>query len=253
MKRVVFVDLDDTLFQTSRKDPAAVKPAAVDRDGHPLSFQSGKQSAFLDWLAEDARVVPVTGRSVDAFKRVLLPLGDWAICSFGGVILMPDGEPHPEWHRDIAAAAASAAPALDGLHAGIAALAGELGVDVRHRVIRDAGVPLYLSVKHNGHDAAAVARLAASAADAIPAGWTLHVNGTNMAVLPSFLGKERAVSFFLERVVGKRDVLTVGVGDSLTDMGYMRLCDFAVTPSRSQLFTLLSCSGPLVAMEGEAV
>ncbi|AWU95269.1 hypothetical protein [Azospirillum ramasamyi] len=250
MKRVVFVDLDDTLFQTTRKNPKATKLAAVDKDGRPLSFQCRKQSAFLEWLAQDARVVPVTGRSVDAFKRVLLPLGDFAICSFGGVILLPNGEPHPEWHGEISSAAATAA--LDALHRRIASIAGELGIDVRHRVIHDMGLSLYLSVKHNGHDTDEMARLATSASGAIPEGWTLHLNGTNMAVLPPFLGKERAVAFFLERIVGDKDVLTVGVGDSLTDMGYMRLCDFAVAPSKSQLFSLLSCSSRLVTTGGDS-
>lgn len=247
MKRVVFVDLDDTLFQTSRKNPSADMLAAVDSEGNPLSFRCGRQAAFLDWLAKDALVVPVTGRSVDAFRRVTLGLGDHAICSFGGVILGPGQEPHPEWHGRISEAAEAIAKPMDALHGIVASVAAELGVDARHRVIHDAGLPLYLSVKHNAGLAEEMTRLATAVQPSVPEGWTLHINASNMALLPPFLGKAAAVEFFLQTFVGDGPVLTVGVGDSLTDVGFMGLCDFAIAPSKSQIMSVLSWQTPLAA------
>ena len=247
MRRVVFVDLDDTLFQTQRKNPQADRLAAVDRDGKPLSFRCGRQEAFLDWLAKDALVVPVTGRSVDAFLRVTLPLGKRAICSFGGVILDADGQPEPEWHGRMAEAAGGTEDAMDGLLGSVADAAAGHRVDVRHRIIRDAGLPLYISVKHNAGDGGETARLATVVSPAVPEGWTIHVNGNNMALLPPFLGKAAAVAFFMERFVGEGPVLTVGVGDSLTDVGFMELCDYAVAPTKSQIVSVLSWQTPLAA------
>ncbi|CCG42705.1 HAD family hydrolase [Magnetospirillum molischianum] len=246
MRRVVFVDLDDTLFQTQRKNPHADRLAAVDRDGNPLSFRCGRQEAFLDWLAKDALVVPVTGRSIDAFLRVTLPLGMRAICSFGGVILDADGKPEPEWHGRMADAAGGTEAVMEGL-LGTVAAAADHRVDVRHRIIRDAGLPLYISVKHNAVDGGDMARLATAVSPAVPEGWTIHLNGNNMALLPPFLGKAPAVAFFLERFVGGGPVLTVGVGDSLTDVGFMELCDYAVAPSKSQIVSVLSWQTPLAA------
>lgn len=247
MNRVVFVDLDDTLFQTSGKNPVADRLAAVDKQGQPLSFQCGKQAAFTEWLTRDALVVPVTGRSVQAFRQVVLPLGPRAICSFGGVILGLDGTPHPDWHRETTRAATATAPAMADLHAAIAAAAEEDGIDARHRIIEDAGLPLYISVKHNSGSSAEMSRLASAVSPAVPTGWTLHLNGTNMAALPPFLGKERAVAFFLETVLGNDPVLTVGVGDSLTDVGFMALCDYTIAPSRSQIVSML-CGRPASAV-----
>lgn len=247
MRRIVFVDLDDTLFQTQRKNPQADRLAAVDRDGNPLSFRCGRQEAFLDWLAKDALVIPVTGRSVDAFLRVTLPLGGRAICSFGGVILDAEGSPEPEWHGRMAAAAREMEALMEGLLGTVAETAATHRVDVRHRIIRDAGLPLYVSVKHNAGDGGETARLATAVYPAVPEGWTIHLNGNNMALLPPFLGKAAAVAFFLERFVGDGPVLTVGVGDSLTDIGFMGLCDYAVAPAKSQIVSFLCHQTPLAA------
>ncbi len=245
MRRVVFVDLDDTLFQTQRKNPHADRLAAVDRDGKPLSFCSNQQQAFLGWLSEGAMVVPVTGRSVDAFLRVTLPLGKRAVCSFGGVILDGDGIPEPEWHHKMTLAAEGTALLMADLLDRVAAAAVTHHVDVRHRIICDVELPLYISVKHNAGLAAETARLATVVSAFIPEGWTLHLNGNNMALLPPFLGKAAAVAFFLERFVGDGPILTFGIGDSLTDVGFMGLCDFAVAPAKSQIMSALSWQTPL--------
>jgi hydroxymethylpyrimidine pyrophosphatase-like HAD family hydrolase len=237
MKRLVFVDLDDTLFQTRRKDPDASLPAALARDGSPLSFQSGKQSAFLEWLlTPGTSLVPVTGRNVAAFRRVLLPLGGYAICSFGGVILMPDGAPHPEWHARMAVASKTAGPTLARIALIVAAIVHRLDADCRQRIIEDADLPFYLSVKQNADDPEIMPRLAAECAMMLPPDWSLHQNGTNLAVLPPFLGKEKAVDYVLKTRLAGPAAMTVGIGDSLSDHGFMALCDYAVTPSKSQLF-----------------
>lgn len=246
MRRVVFVDLDDTLFQTERKNPEADRLAAVDSDGRPLSFRCGRQEAFLDWLTEDAEVVPVTGRSVDAFRRVTIPFDGHAICSFGGVMLDSRGELHPEWHARMEEAADRTEAVMEGLLRTVGEEATNCRVDVRYRIVRDAGLPLYVSVKHNAGSGQETARLAAAVSPAAPEGWTIHLNGSNMALLPPFLGKAQAVGFFMEHFLGKGPVLTVGVGDSLTDLGFMELCDYVIAPAKSQILSFLSSQTPSI-------
>jgi len=253
MRRVVFVDLDDTLFQTARKNPQARTVAAVDGDNRPLSYQSDRQATFLHWLAEGATVIPVTGRSVQAFRRVILPLGRQAICSFGGVILGPDGAPDPEWHRRIMPAARTAEPILATLESEVRAIAADLAIDVRHRILHDADLPLYLSVKHNASHAEETARLAEAVRSTLPDGWTLHLNDANLALRPAFLDKAHAVAFLIERLETEQGpLLTVGVGDSFTDLGYMALCDYALTPTRAQIASLFTdWLPPEVALGGD--
>ncbi len=68
-KPVVLSDLDDTLFQTRRKmvDELALEPfrtGAVDRTLNPRSFMTEEQSMLVDWLLEQAELIPVTAREL---------------------------------------------------------------------------------------------------------------------------------------------------------------------------------------------
>ena len=236
MRRVLFLDLDDTLFHSRRKRPPSVGDEAVAwaSDGTPDSFISPRQRAFFDWLSAGAEVVPTTGRNAAAYRRVGLPFDGWAICSFGGLILRPDGTSDPRWHQRIAPLAHAEASALEALVD--VALAASGPVPVRARVIQDDGLPLYVSVKTE--DDAGLDSLAASLRAQLPPGWRVHVNARNLAVLPPFLGKEHAVRWFIETEIGP-DALVLGAGDSMSDAPFLAACDYALMPSPSQLLARL--------------
>ena len=79
-------------------------------------------------------------------------------------------------------------------------------------------------------------RTAESVADgAVPAGWTVHLNGNNLALIPPGISKARAVLHLLERFRASGELLAIGVGDSASDLGFMRLCDLWMTPAGSQI------------------
>jgi hypothetical protein len=239
MSPILFVDLDDTLFHSSRKNAAAPRdPVAFDRAGGPQSFMTPKQRALYEWLARDAEVVATTGRSTGAYRRVDLRLGGFAICSHGGVILQPDGRPEPRWRERMAAGAAAHRDALLSLLGTARSLAAKSGIDARTRTIAEGELDLYLSIKHCAADVTELARLAAVLVGHLPSGWRLHLNANNLAALPPYLGKAPAVSWFLQEIA-PRDVFSVGFGDSLSDVPFMALTDYALTPSGSQLFSSL--------------
>ena len=112
-------------------------------------------------------------------------------------------------------------------------------LDIRHTIVVDAGLPLYLSVKHNRADHDALATLAAWLRPALPAGWRLHLNGNNLAVMPSFLDKVHAVRWFRTRVAAPHP-FAFGLGDSLSDLDYLAACDIAAMPAGSQLLARLT-------------
>ncbi|MGQ3049523.1 MAG: hypothetical protein ACT6Q8_06250 [Niveispirillum sp.] len=235
----VFVDLDDTLFNSDRKaGPDRSRVAAVDRQGAPLSFQSARQERFMSQvLGSGAVTVPTTGRNEAAFRRVSLGLAyKHAICSFGGLLIGPDGRPEPRWHSVISDGVRRERSSLEGIVAEVARIAAALGADVRHSVVSDAGLGLYVSVKHNAHEHDSLAGVADELGRGLPDGWYLHLNGNNLAVMPGFLGKANAVRWYLENV-GMDATLTLGVGDSFTDLPFMALCDYAIMPTaHSQVF-----------------
>jgi hydroxymethylpyrimidine pyrophosphatase-like HAD family hydrolase len=236
---LVFVDLDDTLFCSRRKTPdAGAEPIAYRSDGVALSFMTARQSAFFEWLSRDAVIVPTTGRNAAALGRVRLRFVAHAICSFGGLLLCPDGSPEPRWRAYIEEQARAALPRLGTLLEMIRMEAARVGVDVRARSVADDGLELYLSIKHNADDAAALAALVPFIESHLPEGWRIGLNDNNLAVLPAFLGKEKAVAWYLEHLAAPH-AFVLGAGDSFSDAPFLALCDYVLTPAQSQLFRQL--------------
>ena len=235
---IVFLDLDDTLFSSRRKSPddlTPFEPVAFDRAGEPLSYMSQRQRAFFDWLRKDALVVPTTGRNADAFRRVRLEFSGYAILSHGGLILDPDGMPERGWYDRVAVAARDCQTTLADLCEQVRDAAAAAEVDLRVRTVGDAGIDLYCSVKHNREDDEALRRFAPAVRAFLPDAWTFHLNDNNLAMLPPFVSKAAAVSYFLEMLAGD-PAFVVGIGDSLTDLPYLALADLAMLPTRSQAF-----------------
>ena len=245
MDKILFLDLDDTLFQRLAKCPsgAALSETAYLADGRAHSFMTGKQRILWRWFDEHTRVIPVTARSGDAFRRVKLPFRDWVVLDFGGVLLAPGGKPDEAWLERGRALAAGYQAALQELLETSTVFAQTHRLAVRMRIGEDYGVPFYWMAKHRENEAESLDRLqqefVASWLERRKGTFYLHRNGNNLAVLPSSLGKEHAVRHLIERLrLGHDELLTVGMGDSLSDAAFMAECDYAMTPCGSQLFEL---------------
>lgn len=236
MRVIALVDLDDTLFQTIRKCPTEIAseeltPLAFAKDGGPLGFATPRQMRFLEWLSEGAHVVPVTARSLDALRRVHIPFAA-AVCAHGGVVLGDDGSPDSEWSDHIAKAAAAQVSTLDRL----AGLVVKEDPSLAVRVLTEGDIPLYVLIKHPGVDEPALHSAVDRILHEVPAGWTVHRNGNNVALMPPYLGKAAAVAYLLPRLRTRfTNASVLGFGDSLTDAPFMALCDYAMMPTRSQL------------------
>ena len=67
-------------------------------------------------------------------------------------------------------------------------------------------------------------------------GFYTHMNGNNLALLPNFVNKRAAAAEILRRHMIKYGRTPVfGMGDSVSDLGFMRLCDFAAFPPNTQI------------------
>lgn len=236
---LVFVDLDDTLFQTARK-MSAESPrvaATLDVNGQPNGYMNPVQHAFVQWLLGCADVVPVTARSVEAYSRVQLPFSHGAVCSHGGVILTPDGQIDQAWHQHMTEALAAYQQRLTQLCETTLAIGDELQVSLRGWVVEEQGLLNYVVIKHNdGSDSDLHTVRDRVRERGLLSGMHVHGNGNNLAFLPDGLAKRLAVEHWLQRdrqINGERPVL--GFGDSITDLGFMDLCTFWATPSQSQL------------------
>lgn len=235
MKPLILADLDDTLFQTLEKCPAdraGLKQMSSLIDGSPSGFATPLQQYFLRWL-EAGSVVPVTARGRDVLARVAICQAP-AIASNGGCIIGADAALDLGWHDHLTAQAAAG----DHVPDVYAALTDALcQIRFRHWLVEEHGLPLYIVIKSNERDHAALADLETAMAETIPAGWRCHRNGNNLAYLPPWLSKRHAVRYMIQTVRAEApDTPVIGIGDSISDVGFMDLCDFAMAPTRSQLW-----------------
>ena len=241
---IAFVDLDDTLFQTKDKCPGTVSPdelvaASNASTGKPHSFTTAKQRSLLRWLQSGAVIVPTTARDVAGLRRCTLPFAAQgpAICGFGGTILGRDGIEDKAWTSHMNTVLHPAEGILGELKGKAMALGEGNGISLRATLLQENGLHLYLSVKPENASPGSMVRFAEvgrSLAALLPDGWRLHLNTVSMAVLPPGLSKQNAVRYFLEHHA-EPDAVTLGFGDSLSDGGFMALCDWAAVPNATQI------------------
>lgn len=237
LRVVAFADLDDTLFQTRRKlrgDEGALSPATVDSAGEPHSFQTPPQRALLFILRQaGVTLVPVTGRDQEAMRRVTLAWSSWQVLDHGATILEPNGTVHQPWAEIVEPRLRVLEASLLAARDGTASLLHETGCHLR--LYRAHGAPLMLVAKHAQGDLKALA--------AVQAHWSgltrntaLHViaNANNVTLMPLFPGKAGAVRYLRQHAFDGAE-LTLGLGDSVSDLDFMSACDFALTPAHGQL------------------
>lgn len=238
MKRKIFLlaDVDDNLIASARRPPVeGAVPVAWDNRGEVVGYLTPVQKAMLEWFQMGCEVVPTTARSSAAYRRFKLPFRRYGITAFGGTVLGASGRPLKSWQRHIEKDAANARPILSALAESVSRQSKAAGIDVRVSVLNDYGIDMFLSVKHNARNLAELGTVSLFVKQAVPPGWTVHLNGNFLAAYPPFLGKEKAVRWFIDNIVPEGAVV-IGMGDSLTDVPFMSLCDYAMMPTASQSF-----------------
>ncbi|BCU07864.1 haloacid dehalogenase [Allochromatium tepidum] len=243
MHRLVFLDLDDTLFQSRRKCPSdgELHPTAYLADGRAHSFMTARQRSLWQLLDDRSTLIPTTARDQDSLRRVDLPFQSWRIIDYGGIILNPDGRPDDDWMARMEAHSRDSLDELNALLDRILTFVAHERLAIHARFITDFGVHFYLVAKYRDERAADLDRLQDELVvpwvDEQAGAYRLHRNDNNLAILPRWLGKEWAVRHLIAHL-GRDwgELLTIGIGDSLIDGAFMAECDYAITPRGSQLF-----------------
>lgn len=232
---VIFLDLDDTILQTAPKCPPGepVVPAAMDRSGQVLSFMTRAQQRLLAFWLEQGTVIPVTGRTDDALARVAIEFGSWRITHHGAVIRQPDGRLPTWWYVQVRPLLVAAQPLLWGIAARLSAGAAPGGYRVNSHSVDE--WLTYVSVKADD-DGAALSRVRAQLEETgLPPELALHHNGNNLALTVTGVQKHDAVRRVAAELERGGPIVTIGAGDSLTDLPFLRACDFALVPRASQI------------------
>ncbi|MGI4720854.1 MAG: hypothetical protein ACRYGO_22210 [Janthinobacterium lividum] len=248
MKKFLFADLDDTLFQTFEKcgplgGADSLEPAAYYKDGSICSYTTRAQRAFFSFVQDGMTVIPTTARDADGLRRVHLPFASYAVIDYGGVVLEPGGALDRAWLEQTRAAMHGALPGLQELARHIDDYAARTGFGGRARMIEDFATPFFLVVKDpdKRHE-----RLATVEQEAVlpwiadgHGDYCVHRNGNNLAILPKALDKANAVAHVSARLRAEHgDIVTFGMGDSRSDARFMAACDYAIVPRATQLARL---------------
>ncbi|MBL8485325.1 MAG: hypothetical protein JNJ60_24220 [Rhodocyclaceae bacterium] len=242
MKKLLFADLDDTLFQSERKQVPGADwlPIAYLAGGQPISYANPAQLELLALFQREMILIPVTARNHDAFRRVRIDFPAEAILNYGGIIINADGTPDAAW---LQASRAAAAQSLALLQEWMEALEREnaaLDAGAHIRLIHDFDTAFYVVAKSRRGDLAALAALAHACREARSAGRlpdvAIHHNHNNLALIPRWLDKQHAVDHLRRRYEAAcGEVLTFGMGDSFVDLNFIESCDYQIIPRGSQI------------------
>ena len=234
---VIFLDLDDTILQTVPKCPPGepVAPVAVDRAGRVLSFMTRAQQRLLEFWLERGTVIPVTGRTDDALARVAIEFTSWRITHHGAVIRQPDGALPAWWYAQMRPLLVAAQPLLWDAAARLGAHAAAGGYRVSSHSVDE--WLTYVSVKADDDGAALAGARARLEEAGLPPELALHHNGNNLALTVIGAQKHDAVRRVAAELERDGPIVTLGAGDSLTDIPFLRACDFALVPKGSQIQT----------------
>ncbi len=242
LKKFLFVDLDDTLFQTLEKCHGAqnLAPVAFLKDGLPISYTTAKQRSLWEFLDKDLCLIPTTARNFDALSRVRLEFRTYAIINYGGVVLDENGELDRPYLASISAAMQLAHPGLIEIMQLIDDYAIQNGFAGRSRLVEDFGTPFYVVLKdplRRPESLAEVERLVVQPwLNAKAGAYWVHRNGNNLAILPRSLNKAHAVAYLQSKLIKQHgEILSFGMGDSISDATFMGLCDYAIIPRATQL------------------
>ncbi|SJM91098.1 conserved hypothetical protein [Crenothrix polyspora] len=249
MQPYIFLDLDDTLFQTLRKcteeDHPRLQLRATLPDGTPNSFATHKQQWLWQWLAKDFKMVAVTARDFHAFERVDLPFQEEVVLNHGAVILDRQRNVDAVWmvkmQRALPAYHEKLLAVWEAVKAHCAADPG-----FRLRLVNDFDMTWYGVIKHRlGTEAVLlpILQLIETHEHLMDGSLYWHLNGNNLAILPKIINKQDAVDYLIKNYKQQYpDILTIAAGDSKSDAAFMGLCDYAFIPTNTQLFKALAAS-----------
>jgi len=235
MTVVVFSDLDDTLFHAQRKCPdlSGHKVATALPTGKVGAYSPPQQQALIS-LFNDSFLIPVTGRRTDSLNRVLMDFQGYKIASHGAIVINPQNNLDPAWRLILDKEEPQWRNRMDQLKRQLELDIERLDLELRVRVTNDQGYACYVCVKG---ESSHLKQLINRTDRQNTADFVVHANDRNLAFLPPYASKRRAVNF-LKRVFKKENkghITFFGLGDSLSDSGFMSICDFQIIPSNSQI------------------
>jgi hydroxymethylpyrimidine pyrophosphatase-like HAD family hydrolase len=231
---LLFLDLDDTIFQTKRKNSQGFIQATNPENPENTSFMTDGQQLFIDSFLNMAtvKIIPVTARDLEQYKRTVISEHSavtTAVLYFSALIT-DNGQIDQIWQEHIKKSYASLKVPLSEIMARISE-----NIDLENfkmHCVEDFYIVIKNKSKNKEQYILQNNELKKKLAALIDDEFYLHYNSNHISVLPKFLDKKNAVEYLIKKYQPR---LTIGAGDSITDLNFMELCDFKMIPKNSQI------------------
>lgn len=230
MSALFACDLDRTLIYSAAArllGPDSGAAVCVEiYNGRQASFMTAAAAAALEALAPAGVFVPVTTRTTEQYRRVVLPgpPPHFAVTANGGVLLA-GGQPDQAWASHVRQALSNSAPASD-----IWAHAGRVCSPEFTDTLREASGLFCYAVVHPARLPPGF--LAEESGWAAERGWRTSLQGRKLYWVPEHLTKSAAVAEVAART-GATEVLAAG--DSLLDADLLLRADAGIRPRHGEL------------------
>jgi len=224
-------DLDRTLIYSRRARHLGADDAPTTcvelHDGKQASFMTAAAARGLEELATTGVFVPVTTRTSEQYRRVLLPgpAPRFAITTNGGVLL-ENGRPDPTWTQRVTQVLSESVPVREiWEHAGFVCRP-----EFTDKLRNATGMFCYAVVHPSRLPSGFVADVSGWAAER---GWRTSLQGRKLYWVPERLTKNAAVAEVAARAGCD---LVLAAGDSLLDVDLLLGADFGVHPRHGELY-----------------
>lgn len=235
MAIVFFSDIDDTLIQRKKNYQPPIS-SDVELPTVSSSYSTPAQQSLIN-LCNEQVFIPVTGRNKAAIDRLSIMMNSFKVIDHGAIILNENDEIDPDWQKILLKESDSWQHILADYAARIIQFIKDKSLALRCKLISDFGFACYVSIK-GSYDELLKLSAITDQFSVLADNARVHLNGSNMALLPPFACKKRAVEFLQQYFLAQaQDTLFVGLGDSNSDLAFMQTCHFQMIPQHSQINT----------------
>jgi hydroxymethylpyrimidine pyrophosphatase-like HAD family hydrolase len=225
-KIIYFSDLDDTLFQTKRKCNNGIHIATTSAKQENNSFYTKEQKEFIDYILVDnnSLLIPITARTNDQFQRTQLYKENLTpiYANYYGGYINYKGVKSIVYDEMIRPTLNKAQQEVENLISIIEKKINTpldiVNVDKYYHVINSVLTDefIYINELFSSSDIR----------------FDIYQNEKNITILPSIINKKNAVQFLCEILEPR---LTIGLGDSISDIEFLNFCDFKIISKIGEL------------------
>ena len=229
---ITFADLDLTFIQPMKD----VRPGSVH---YPVSASSSNtciteaQRTMLLYLEKRGVVIFTTGRTFQHIDCLDIPYGPYRIITHGTIVVNSNGNVDRDWCREKEGVYNDLPRYLEKLQSQIGEIVDKYHVvGVSSRIVHDLGFTPLIKVKCEDVDECTRLVSCVVREKIVSDDFILHHNRNKMAFIPAALTKKEAVKWIKKRYPSH---VSLGFGDSCSDLDFMGLCDFGFYPKGSQI------------------